>query len=111
MKHNDTGFISVSTDGAVRPARGVNTVLSYTRVLVVGDTSLGEREREAPKSQCTRKVIEASANMWERMYLSVCAFLREFDPPGGKRSASSFYRLKEGRITCTERLGFRHPLP
>jgi len=52
MKHNDTGFILVPADGAVSPAEGVSTVLSCTGVLVVGGTSLGERGRETPKSQC-----------------------------------------------------------
>jgi hypothetical protein len=77
----------VPADGAVRPAKGVSIVLSCTGGLVVGGTSLGEKGREAPKSQSMRKVIEASANMWGRTYFSVCAFLREFDPPR-KRSAS-----------------------
>jgi len=95
MKHNDTGFILVPADGAVRTAERASTVLSCTGVLVVGGKSLGERGREAPKSLCTRGMIEESANTTKNELESVC--VGESDP-SGKRPASSFYRLKEGRL-------------
>jgi hypothetical protein len=73
------GFILVPADGAVRPAKGVCTVLTCTGVLVVGDTCLGERGREAPKSQRTRGVIEASANMGKNVL--ECARALRVRPP------------------------------
>ena len=63
MKHNDTGFILVPVDGAVRPAKGVSTVLSCTGVPVVGGTSLSGRGSEAPKSLGVLEAIEANANV------------------------------------------------
>ena len=72
MKHNDTGFILISADGVVHTAERASTVLSCTGVLVVGGKSLGERGREAPKSQSTREMIEESANMGKNELESVC---------------------------------------
>ena len=61
-KYNDTGFILVPAKEAIRPAE--REALYYLhRVLVVGDTSLSERGREAPKSLGVLGVTEASANI------------------------------------------------
>ena len=69
-EYNDTEFILVPAKEAVRPAE--REALYYLhRVLVVGDTSLSERGREAPKSLAVLGVIEASANSgWSE---SVCS--------------------------------------
>ena len=61
-EYNDTEFILVPAKEDVRPAE--REALYYLhRVLVVGDTSLSERGREAPKSLGVLGVIEASANV------------------------------------------------
>ena len=61
-EYNDTEFILVLAKEAVCPAE--REALYYLhRMLVVGDTSLSERGREAPKSLGVLGVIEASANI------------------------------------------------
>ena len=64
---------------------------------VVGDTSLSERGREAPKSLDELELIEASVNMgW-----CECECIRvSFRLSPRVYSRPSFYRLKEGRVTC-----------
>jgi hypothetical protein len=61
---------------------------------------LGERGREAPKSLRVLELIEASANIGrnELGLARVCVESAEFCHVG-KKPASSFYRLKEGRST------------
>ena len=75
------------------------TVLSYTEVSVVGVYKRGKRGREAPKSLLEARMIEASANIMESE--RVCSMSRvqmEIAYGDGKEPASSFYRLKEGRL-------------
>ena len=70
-EYNDTEFILIPSKEAVRPAE--REALYYLhQVIVVGDTSLSERGREAPKSLGVLGVIEVSANIGCSESVSSC---------------------------------------
>ena len=92
-EYNDTEFILVPAKEAVRPAE--REALYYLhRVLVVGDTSLSERGREAPKSLDVLGVIEASQYRVSRER----EFLSSLPVPRAKGSSSSFYRPRRRKL-------------
>ena len=72
---------------------------------------MSERGREAPKSLDVLELIEAGANMGRCECECVCVCFARAPLSPQRELASSFYRLKEGRVTCTGDLKSRPFLP